>query len=117
MSALSSLIDPKSEQFAQNAAHNRALADALRARVAQASLGGGDKARARHVSRGKLLPRDRVFCLLDAGSPFVELSALAANGMYNDRRQARASPHRQGSDRRVMMSPTIRPSKATFISR
>jgi 3-methylcrotonyl-CoA carboxylase beta subunit len=69
---------------APNAAHNRALAATLRAQVAAAALGGGEKARARHVSRGKLLPRDRVHCLLDPGSPFLEIGALAANGMYNN---------------------------------
>jgi 3-methylcrotonyl-CoA carboxylase beta subunit len=69
---------------APNAAHNRALAATLRAQVAAATLGGGEKARARHVSRGKLLPRDRVHCLLDPGSPFLEIGALAANGIYNN---------------------------------
>jgi 3-methylcrotonyl-CoA carboxylase beta subunit len=67
-----------------NAEHNRALAATLRAQIAAAALGGGEKARARHVSRGKLLPRDRVQCLLDPGSPFLEIGALAANGMYSD---------------------------------
>jgi len=47
-------------------------------------LGGGEKSRERHVSRGKLLPRDRVHGLLDPGSPFLELGALAANGMYGN---------------------------------
>jgi 3-methylcrotonyl-CoA carboxylase beta subunit len=63
-------------------AHNRALKDELRAKVAEASLGGNEKSRERHVSRGKLLPRDRVERLLDAGSPFLEIGQLAANGMY-----------------------------------
>jgi 3-methylcrotonyl-CoA carboxylase beta subunit len=69
---------------AHNAEHNRALAATLRAQVAAAALGGGEKARERHVSRGKLLPRDRVHCLLDPGSPFLEIGALAAHGMYNN---------------------------------
>jgi 3-methylcrotonyl-CoA carboxylase beta subunit len=69
---------------APNDEHNRALAATLRAEVAAAALGGGEKARERHVSRGKLLPRDRVHCLLDPGSPFLEIGALAANGMYNN---------------------------------
>ena len=56
----------------------------LQARVARAALGGGEKARQKHVGRGKLLPRDRVHGLLDPGSPFLELGALAANGMYGD---------------------------------
>src|SRR6187397_391059 len=59
-----------------------ALVDELRDVTARTSLGGSESARERHVSRGKLLPRDRVDALLDPGSPFVELSPLAANGMY-----------------------------------
>jgi 3-methylcrotonyl-CoA carboxylase beta subunit len=56
----------------------------LRAKLAAAALGGPERARERHVSRGKLLPRDRVDGLLDPGSPFLELAPLAANGMYDD---------------------------------
>src|ERR1700757_1535195 len=56
----------------------------LREKVAAAALGGSVKSRERHVSRGKLLPRDRVMTLLDPGAPFLELSPLAANGMYED---------------------------------
>jgi 3-methylcrotonyl-CoA carboxylase beta subunit len=63
-------------------AHNRALKDELWAKVAEAALGGNEKSRERHVSRGKLLPRDRVERLLDPGSPFLEIGQLAANGMY-----------------------------------
>jgi len=66
------------------AAHNRALADELRRRVAETAQGGSEKSRARHVGRGKLLPRDRVERLLDPGSPLLELGQLAANGLYND---------------------------------
>ncbi|AXJ96556.1 MULTISPECIES: carboxyl transferase domain-containing protein [unclassified Sphingomonas] len=65
------------------AAHNRALADRLRADVARAALGGSDKARERHTSRGKLLPRDRVERLLDPGSAFLEIGQLAANDLYD----------------------------------
>src|ERR1700756_1939548 len=61
-----------------------ALADQLRAKLATAALGGPERARERHVSRGKLLPRDRVDGLLDPGSPFLEMSPLAADGMYDD---------------------------------
>src|SRR3989442_4652453 len=61
-----------------------ALAAALRARVERAARGGDEPARARHVSRGKLLPRERLRLLLDPGSPFLELSQLAAFGMYED---------------------------------
>ncbi len=70
--------------FRTNADHNRALAERLRADVAKAGLGGSDASRERHVSRGKLLPRDRVEQLLDAGSPFLEIGQLAANGLYDD---------------------------------
>ncbi len=84
MSALSTLVDPASDGFAANAAHNRALAAELRRRVAQTALGGSAQHRERHVARGKLLPRDRVHRLLDPGSPFLEIGQLAANGMYED---------------------------------
>jgi len=73
-----------SEVFRANAAHNRALADGLRAKVAAAARGGSDASRDRHVGRGKLLPRDRVERLLDPGSPFLEVGQLAANGLYGD---------------------------------
>ncbi len=81
---LDSRISPDSEAFRANAAHNRALAEELRARVAAAGRGGSDKARDRHVARGKLLPRDRVERLIDPGSPFLEIGQLAAGGMYRD---------------------------------
>ncbi|MEC4018086.1 carboxyl transferase domain-containing protein [Streptomyces sp. H27-D2] len=65
-----------------NEAAHRELTAALREKLAAARLGGGEKARVRHTGRGKLLPRDRVDALLDPGSPFLELSPLAAEGMY-----------------------------------
>src|SRR6185437_9075749 len=70
--------------FRANAERMRALVSELQARRAEAALGGSERARERHVSRGKLLPRDRVMSLIDPGSPFLELSPLAANGMYDD---------------------------------
>ncbi len=82
VTTLSTLIDPMSESFAVNAAHNRALAAELCDRTAMSARGGSDAHRDRHVARGKLLPRDRVHRLLDPGSPFLEIGALAANGMY-----------------------------------
>jgi 3-methylcrotonyl-CoA carboxylase beta subunit len=82
--AAASTIDPGSAEFAANAARMRALAEELQARRAQAAEGGPQRARERHVSRGKLLPRERVMRLLDPGSPFLELSPLAAFGMYDD---------------------------------
>ncbi|MEJ6397918.1 carboxyl transferase domain-containing protein [Yoonia sp. 208BN28-4] len=63
-------------------AHEAALADVAKA-AAAAAAGGGEKSRARHVSRGKMLPRDRVAGLLDPGSPFLEVGATAAHGMYD----------------------------------
>ncbi|MDT0509939.1 carboxyl transferase domain-containing protein [Novosphingobium sp. MMS21-SN21R] len=81
---LTTNIDIASPEAQARAAHNRALAEELRARVARAALGGDEKSRARHVSRGKLLPRDRVERLLDPGAPFLEVGQLAANGMYGD---------------------------------
>ncbi|HYI48242.1 MAG TPA: carboxyl transferase domain-containing protein [Allosphingosinicella sp.] len=82
MVQLTSRIDEGSEDFRKYEAHNRALAAELRARVAEAALGGNEKSRDRHVSRGKLLPRDRVSRLLDPGSPFLEIGQLAACDMY-----------------------------------
>ncbi|HEX6240386.1 MAG TPA: carboxyl transferase domain-containing protein [Polyangiales bacterium] len=84
MARLSSLIDPRSEAFHENARSMQALVEELRARHARVAEGGGARAIERHLSRGKLLPRERVRRLLDEGSPFLELSALAASGMYND---------------------------------
>ncbi|MGB8651126.1 MAG: carboxyl transferase domain-containing protein [Mycobacteriales bacterium] len=74
---------PGSEAFARNDAHHRALVGELREHLASAALGGPEAARDKHVARGKLLPRDRVDALLDRGSPFLELSPLAAHGMYD----------------------------------
>ncbi|WP_299527658.1 carboxyl transferase domain-containing protein [uncultured Streptomyces sp.] len=79
---LTSAADPASEAWRANEAAHLALTDELRARLASVRLGGGEKARARHVARGKLLPRERVDALLDPGSPFLELAPLAAEGLY-----------------------------------
>ena len=84
MPKLTSAVDPQSPQYKSLHAHNSALVAELRDRVALAARGGSDKSRERHVSRGKLLPRDRVERLLDPGSPFLEVGQLAANGMYGD---------------------------------
>ncbi len=84
MSILESLLDLQSPEFARNQAINAALLADLRARVAAAASGGGEQARARHIARGKLPVRDRIRELLDPGSPFLELSQLAALGVYND---------------------------------
>ena len=79
---LGSAVDPGSAEFARNDAAHRALVADLRAQVARAARGGSERARARHVARGKLLPRERVDALLDPSSPFLELSPLAAHGLY-----------------------------------
>jgi 3-methylcrotonyl-CoA carboxylase beta subunit len=81
---LRSEADPGDPAYQRNVKEHRVLVDDLRARVSAAARGGGERARQRHVDRGKLLPRDRVESLLDPGSPFLELSQLAANGMYDD---------------------------------
>jgi len=83
MTQLASKLNPRSEAFQANAAAMRALVDDLRSRFADVEAGGGEAARAKHTARGKLLPRERVAQLLDAGTPFLELSPLAAHGMYN----------------------------------
>ncbi len=84
MPVLHSQIDPRSPEFADNAAHLKALVADLRAQLDRVALGGGDKAREKHVARGKLLPRERVDALLDPGSPFLEIAPQAAHGMYED---------------------------------
>ena len=84
MAALTSSVDSKSKEFRANAAAMAALVEELRRRREEAALGGPEKARERHVKRGKLLPRERVMRLLDPGTPFLELSPLAANGLYDD---------------------------------
>lgn len=79
---LGTMINVDGDDFRANAAHNRALKNALWAKVAEAALGGSEKSRERHKSRGKLLPRERVERLLDPGSPFLEIGQLAANDLY-----------------------------------
>ena len=83
MPALTSKLSPRSEEFKANAAAMRVLVDDLNAQLAQVVQGGGDAPRAKHVARGKLLPRDRVEMLLDADTPFLEVAPLAAFGMYS----------------------------------
>jgi len=74
---------PGSETFRANRAAHLAALEAVREAAAAAAAGGGEKSRARHVSRGKMLPRERVANLLDPGSPFLEVGATAAQGMYD----------------------------------
>ena len=84
METLTSKVDPLSPVFRANEAAQSGLVDELRRRLATAALGGPEHSRQRHVSRGKLLPRERIDQLLDDGSPFLEIAPLAANGMYDD---------------------------------
>jgi len=84
MTILESQLNPRSADFAANASAMRALVDDLQAQVARIAEGGGEAARAKHVARGKLLPRDRVAMLLDPGTPFLELAPLAALNVYDN---------------------------------
>ncbi|MFA9429042.1 carboxyl transferase domain-containing protein [Egicoccus sp. AB-alg2] len=84
MDILRSTLDPHSDRFRANREHHLALVEDLRRRLDAAAAGGPPHARERHVARGKLLPRDRVEALLDPATPFLELSPLAAHGMYDD---------------------------------
>jgi 3-methylcrotonyl-CoA carboxylase beta subunit len=79
---LHSTIDPKSTEFARNADVMRGLVAELREKLNQVAGGGGKVSRARHTSRGKMLARDRVDLLIDPGTAFLELSPLAAHGLY-----------------------------------
>ncbi|MEI8144525.1 MAG: carboxyl transferase domain-containing protein [Alphaproteobacteria bacterium] len=84
MAVLKSSLSLTSPEAKANAAAWGAILADLAAKRSEAALGGPAKARDRHVARGKLLPRERVMRLLDPGSPFLEFSQLAANGMYDD---------------------------------
>ena len=84
MRKLKSAVDVTSKAYVANAKLNRALASELHERAGTAALGGPEESRKRHVGRGKLLPRERVMRLLDAGSPFLEVGQLAAFGLYAD---------------------------------
>ena len=92
MPVLETRLSARAADFLANAAAMRALVDDLRAKFEQVALGGGEVARARHSGRGKLLPRDRVEMLLDPGTPFLELSPLAAMGLYPDRDGSDSAP-------------------------
>ncbi|NOR18916.1 MAG: methylcrotonoyl-CoA carboxylase [Xanthomonadales bacterium] len=76
-------IDTNSEDFAANDAHMRDLVADLQKQLDKVELGGGEKARKKHTDRGKLLPRERIKQLIDPGTPFLELSPLAAHDMYD----------------------------------
>src|SRR5438552_10087438 len=84
MATLASKLNPRTEDFKANAAAMRALVDDLNAKLARIALGGGEGPRAKHLARGKLLPRDRVEMLLDPDTPFLEVAPLAALEMYSN---------------------------------
>lgn len=84
MQPLSSQVDTNSKDFLINSEFNRALANDLRARIEKVRQGGGDDAVKKHKARKKLLPRERIEKVLDQGSPFLELSTLAAEGVYDE---------------------------------
>lgn len=84
MNVIESRLNCRSHDFRGNAEAMQALVADLKAKVEAISLGGGEAARDKHLARGKLLPRDRIAALLDPGTPFLELSQLAAYGMYGD---------------------------------
>ncbi len=92
MSILESKLNARSADFQGNAQAMRAVVDDLKAKLALTALGGGTAARAKHTARGKLLPRDRVAMLLDPGTPFLELSPMAAYNMYPDRDGTDSAP-------------------------
>ncbi len=83
MPVLKSSIDVRDPDFTANQKKLQSTVDALKSELDTVAKGGGERARKRHLDRDKLLPRDRIRALLDAGSPFLELSALAAHGMYD----------------------------------
>src|SRR5690606_29083079 len=84
MSVLRSKLNPRGEDYKASAEAMAALVADLRAKVEKIRQGGGEAARQKHLARGKLLPRERVRKLLDVGSPFLELSQLAAWDMYDN---------------------------------
>ena len=92
MPVLESKLKPRSADFLANTAAMRALVQDLNVQIAKSALGGGEVARAKHTGRGKLLPRERIQMLLDPGTPFLELSPLAAMGLYRDRDGSDSAP-------------------------
>lgn len=84
MTTLVSQINTNSQEFKDNQTSMQSLVDELHVRINQIALGGDEKARARHLQHGKLLPRERLQQLLDPGSPFLELSQLAGYEVYED---------------------------------
>ena len=92
MPLLETKLNARSAEFLTNAKAMQAVVDDLAAKIAQVQMGGGEAARAKHTARGKLLPRERVQMLLDPGTPFLEMSPLAALAMYPDRDGSDSAP-------------------------
>jgi 3-methylcrotonyl-CoA carboxylase beta subunit len=92
MPHIESKLNPRSDDFKANVAAMQAIVDDLRDKVEKIAAGGGEAAAAKHLARGKLLPRDRVQMLLDPGTPFLELSQMAAYAMYQDANGFDAAP-------------------------
>ena len=84
MPRLTTQVNRRDPDFRSREAHHRGLAESLRDALRRTALGGSERAREKHVSRGKLLPRERVRTLLDPGSAFLEISPMAAHGLYDD---------------------------------
>src|SRR5260370_1523779 len=84
MEPLDTHLDTSSDDFRQNRDRLHGLVAELNDRLATARLGGGPKYLARHMEQGKMPPRQRIAALLDPDTPLLELSTLAANGMYDD---------------------------------
>ena len=97
MSVLTSALSSRAADFVANAHAMQAAVADLRAQLQASALGGGEAARAKQLARGKLPPRERVALLLDPGTPFLELSPLAALAMY---------PDRDGSDSTLLTAPS-----------
>ena len=96
-------INAKNETFLANYEYHKSLSNDLSDLQATVALGGNERSRNRHVSRGKLLPRDRVKQLLDPNSPFLEFSMLAAHGTYDDDVPAASMHHRDRERTRSAM--------------
>ena len=84
MPVIADQADRSSTEFAANAEHMRQVVDDLKQQLDRVAKGGGERAREKHLKRGKMLPRERIRALLDPGSPLLEIAPLAAHGMYDD---------------------------------
>ncbi|MDZ4323074.1 MAG: carboxyl transferase domain-containing protein, partial [Alphaproteobacteria bacterium] len=84
MTVLTSSLDPKSKTFQENEKHMKNLVKEFKEKLKQVQRGGDEKAKEKHLARGKLLPRERIEKLLDAEAPFLEIGAMAAYGLYNN---------------------------------